>query len=247
MGHVTWGRTLSLTALLAALSGHATLAAQPVDRWPDPGRSAFWWIGGAAVVMAAAFDQATEQASIAHRSSTLGAVARAGNDLGSGRYLLPALGVSYLGGRLLQQPRFAEGVLHTAAAYALGNLVASVGKPLLGRHRPDTLGSPWRFHPLAREGAWHALPSAHTLHAFTIAGAVAEEARKPWVTAAAYGAATLVGWSRVYADEHWASDVALSAVAGAAIGHLSVRLLHGPRRRGPAQRATTPRLPEAHP
>jgi membrane-associated phospholipid phosphatase len=46
------------------------------------------------------------------------------------------------------------------------------------------------------------------------------------VTTLAYGAATLVAWSRVYRDEHWASDVAISSVMGAAIGHVTVRALH---------------------
>jgi membrane-associated phospholipid phosphatase len=72
--------------------------------------------------------------------------------------------------------------------------------------------------------AFHALrPHAH---AFTLAGAISEEANRPWVTVVAYSAATLVAWSRVYADEHWTSDVAISAVLGAAIGHGMVRFLH---------------------
>jgi membrane-associated phospholipid phosphatase len=122
-------------------------------------------------------------------------------------------------------------VLHVAAAYALGNVVAGIGKPVIGRHRPDTLGSPWRIRPFTIAGARHSFPSAHTLHAFTLAGAISEEAHQPWVTASAYGAAMLVGWSRVYSDEHWASDVVASAILGAAIGHVTVRYLHSRNRR----------------
>ena len=211
---------------MALLAVSAPASAQRAAFQPDPTGQSFWWIGGTLVSVAALSDAAFERTTLAHRSSTLDDFASAGNVLGSGRYLLPSLGLAYVVGRLGHQPRLADATLHATAAYALGNVVTSLGKPVLGRHRPDTTGSPWRFRPFAREGAWHSLPSAHTLHAFTLAGAISEEVHRPWVTVAAYGAAGLVAWSRVYRDEHWASDVALSSVIGAAIGHGAVRVLH---------------------
>jgi membrane-associated phospholipid phosphatase len=192
----------------------------------DPASPGFWWAGGALVAVAAASDARFEQFSLEHRSPMLDDLGSVGNVLGTGRYLIPAIGASYVLGRLTHRPHLTQGTLHTALAYALGNVVTSVGKPVLGRHRPDTTGSAWRFHPLATGGEWHSLPSAHTVHAFTLAAAISEEARRPWVTTLAYGAATLVAWSRVYRDEHWASDVAISSVMGAAIGHVTVRALH---------------------
>jgi membrane-associated phospholipid phosphatase len=209
----------SLVSVTPALAQHAASSL-------DPARSDFWWAGGVLVGIAALSDAALERSSLAHRSRTLDDLESAGNVLGSGRYLVPALAAGYLAGWLTHEPRVRDGALHAAAAYTLGNVVTSLGKPVLGRHRPDTTGSPWRFRPFAKTGAWHSLPSAHTLHAFTLAGAVSEEARRPWVTAVAYGAATIVAWSRVYRDEHWASDVALSSVVGAAIGHATVRVMH---------------------
>lgn len=197
---------------------------------------AIWWAAGAVLAGALAADASLERASLANRSPMLDNAARLGDALGAGRDLVPAIATGYLAGRLLARPRLADAALHTAVAYALGNVVASAGKPVIGRHRPDTTGSPWRFHPFAGRGSSHSWPSAHTLHAFTIAGAVAEEAGAGWATATAYGAATVVGWSRVYADEHWASDVVSSAVLGAVIGHTTVRVW---RARSKAQR--TPR------
>jgi len=228
MSALSTRRIRALTTLLVLSVGSAA-GAQQAESVLNAGRPEFWWIGGALVVAAAVSDAAVERASLAHRSATLDDFADAGNVLGAGRYLLPALGATYLTGRLANEPRMADGALHAAGAYALGNVLTSIGKPLVGRHRPDTTGSPWRFHAFAREGARHSWPSAHTLHAFTLAGVLAEEAHRPWVTAGVYGAATLVGWSRVYNDEHWASDVAVSAVLGAAIGHLTVRRLHARR------------------
>src|SRR5688572_15589094 len=205
----------------------ATRASGQTDRpRPDPAGAGFWWAGGALVAVAAASDARFERFSLAHRSPMLDDLGSAGNVLGTGRYLIPAMATGYLVGRLTHQPRVADATLHAAIAYTLGNVVVSVGKPVLGRHRPDTTGSAWRFRPFAKGGGWHSMPSAHTLHAFTLAAAISEEARRPWVTTLAYGAATLVAWSRVYRDEHWASDVAVSSVIGAAIGHATVRVLH---------------------
>ena len=232
-------------ALSTVLLCPATSSAQQLARLPDPARPAYWWVGGALVLAAIASDPALERASQANRSATLDDFARAGNALGAGRHLIPALGTSYLAGRLARMPRIADAALHAAAAYTVGNVVASIGKPALGRHRPDTVGSPWRFRLFARAGAWHSLPSAHTLHAFTLAGALSEEARQPWVTAATYGAAVLVAWSRVYENEHWASDVAASAVFGAAIGHASVRFLHARERQSRLRVQVAPRTGRA--
>jgi membrane-associated phospholipid phosphatase len=218
-------RALLIPALAAALFEPTWAVAQGSERGSGQGQSTYWWVG-AILVATAASDARLERTSLTHRSPTLDDLASAGNALGLGRHLIPALGASYLGGRLTHRPRIADGALHAAAAYVIGNVVVSVGKPLIGRHRPDTLGSPWRIRPFTVAGAWHSFPSAHTLHAFTLAGAISEEARQPWVTAAAYGAASVVAWSRVYADEHWASDVAASAVIGSAIGHVTVRRLH---------------------
>ena len=231
-------RSLVVVALAssAMVAGATRASGQQGRSRPDPASSSFWLAGGALVAAAAASDAQFERFSLEHRSPMLDDLGSAGNVLGTGRYLIPALGASYVLGRFTHHPHLAQGTLHTAVAYALGNVVTSAGKPLLGRHRPDTTGSAWRFRPLATGGEWHSLPSAHTVHAFTLAAAISEEARRPWVTTVAYGAATLVAWSRVYRDEHWASDVAISSVVGAAIGHATVRVLH-------ARAATTHRTP----
>ena len=226
---------VTVLASSAMVAGAARASGQTDRPRPDPASAGFWWAGGALVAVAAASDARFERFSLAHRSPMLDDLGSAGNVLGTGQYLIPAMATGYLVGRLTHQPRVADATLHAAIAYTLGNVVASVGKPVLGRHRPDTTGSAWRFRPFAKGGAWHSMPSAHTLHAFTLAAAISEEARRPWVTTLAYSAATLVAWSRVYRDEHWASDVAVSSVIGAAIGHATVRVLHA---RAAAKRRT---------
>ena len=127
--------------------------------------------------------------------------------------------------------------------------MTSVLKPLVGRARPPVEAGAYAFRAFAGTDARHAFPSGHATHAFALAAGVADEVRRPWLTAAAYGTAALVGWSRVHDDQHWASDV----VAGAAVGtaaSLSVgRWLRGGRVRhftvGPRVRTGRGRPPRA--
>ena len=189
---------------------------------------------GVAIVAAAAGDARIERWALAHRDPTLDRLGDAGNVLGSGRYLIPTLAVGWIGGRLSGRPSLQRAATHAIVAYTAGNVVVSLLKPAIGRHRPDSSGSQWRFRPFASAGDWHSLPSAHTLHAVTIAAALADDARQPALTAGAIGAGALVAWSRVYRDEHWTSDVLASAVIG--VG--AARLTRGLSRRLAARTGT---------
>jgi membrane-associated phospholipid phosphatase len=61
--------------------------------------------------------------------------------------------------------------------------------------------------------------------AFSFAAALAEETGAPWVAVLGYGSAAMVGWSRVYEDRHWTSDVVAGSLIGIAAGRGTVRFL----------------------
>ena len=56
------------------------------------------------------------------------------------------------------------------------------------------------------------------------------------VGAAAFAAAGVVAWSRVYDDQHWTSDVAASAIVGIAAAATTVRWLDARNRESNVQR-----------
>ena len=146
---------------------------------------------------------------------------------------------AYIVTRAVGRRRWSDAVLRVGLGYAAADALGSALKSSVGRHRPDTVGGPWRFKPFDTRHEWHSFPSSHTLHAFAIAAGVAEEAHHPWVAAVSYGTATLVGLQRVYRGAHWSSDVAASAVLAVAASKTTNRWL---RRREPADQSAGRKL-----
>jgi membrane-associated phospholipid phosphatase len=145
---------------------------------------------------------------------------------GRPQYALLLLGGTWTAGELARRGDVANAALHVTAALAAAGVANGALKYSVGRERPSTTADPLRFRPLNGHNRWQSFPSGHTVVVFSLASAVSEEARTPWVTALAYGGAAMVGWSRVYDDKHWASDVAAGALVGVLAGRSTVRLLH---------------------
>lgn len=145
---------------------------------------------------------------------------------GRPQYAAALLGGTWIVGELAGRGEVADAALHVGAALAAGGVLNGALKYSIGRERPSATANPHRFRPFAGQNRWQSFPSGHTVVAFSLASAVSEEARRPWVTALAYGGAAAVAWSRVYEDKHWASDVAAGALIGIVAGRGTVRLLH---------------------
>jgi membrane-associated phospholipid phosphatase len=198
-------------SLWIAVIGAPSMGAQARVR---PRSGAFWAVAGSALAAAALSDQRLRTFSIEHRSGIARTFADAGNEMGTGRNLIAALAVTYVGARLAHRRSTASAVLRISAGYAVSNAVVGILKPVVGRHRPDSTNDAWRFSPISARGEWHSFPSSHAVHAFSLATGVALASKRPWAAALGYSAATVVAWSRVYDDQHWASDVTSSAIIG---------------------------------
>ncbi len=94
---------------------------------------------------------------------------------------------------------------------ALTGIVTGLSKTVLGQARPKLDEGPvFRGPSLDRNYA--AMPSAHTAVSFAAAAYWAQ--RTPEAAPLFYGAAGLVGASRLILEEHWPSNVLLGAVLG---------------------------------
>ena len=93
-------------------------------------------------------------------------------------------------------------------------------KQLMRRRRPDRKGLFTAGRPRVRMPSSGSFPSGHTATVFAFATGVGREL--PWTRPPLYALAVLVGYSRVHAGVHFPIDVIGGALAGVAVGELTV-------------------------
>jgi membrane-associated phospholipid phosphatase len=152
--------------------------------------------------------------------------------------MLAAL-ATYGVGRLAGSHTTADVGLHTLEALVLTTSVSQVVRGVFGRSRPRvSLEDPFAFRPGSGFTGFEtrSFPSLHTAAAFATATALVGEirVRRPGAVKVAapllYTAALVPGLTRVYLDQHWASDIAAGAFVGALLGSRVVGYAHSHRR-----------------
>jgi membrane-associated phospholipid phosphatase len=126
-------------------------------------------------------------------------------------------------GRLADNERAARLGLHGMEALLIANVMTTTIKIGAGRARPrHDKDNPYNFKFMRGwlNSEYMSFPSGHSTTAFAAAAAVTAETAHWWpngkwiVGPLMFGGASMVGISRLYHNDHWASDV----MAGAAIG-----------------------------
>ena len=199
-------------ALLLGVFALGTIAVAPLDmqvakRLQDPG---------------------TQENRFLMRSATgLRILAEPGSLLaGAGLYAL---------GRSNGQRRVQSLGLHSVESILLADVLGGSIKLVAGRARPYVdIDNPADFQ-LFRGFSGHpyqSFPSGHTINAFAFASTVTRETQFWWphsawyVGTVMYGGASLMGMSRIYNNQHWASDVIAGAAIGTVIGLKVVKYTH---------------------
>jgi membrane-associated phospholipid phosphatase len=109
--------------------------------------------------------------------------------------------------------------LHASEAFIISGIVTGILKILIGRRRPYGGNSQLFFRPFQlTNNDYHSLPSGHTTVAFAISTVMAQYLRNISWKIFWYGSAGMVAASRIYHNQHWASDVFLGAAVGYFVG-----------------------------
>jgi hypothetical protein len=139
-------------------------------------------------------------------------------------------------GRLTHSSAATDIGKHTTESIVITSLISQAIRGPLGRTRPHVTADSNQYDFHAFKGftsfdnrAW---PSLHSATAFAAGSALVGEIRErhpsalPWAAPLIYAAASLPGLSRMYLDQHWASDVLAGDVIGAVIGSRLVHYAH---------------------
>jgi membrane-associated PAP2 superfamily phosphatase len=143
--------------------------------------------------------------------------------------------IGYGVGRLTHSRSIADVSLHTAEAVVLTSVMSQIIRGPVGRARPSVSPDD-QYHFQFGKGFTNfdnrAFPSLHSATGFAAATAINAEIheRNPdaswYVSPIAYGVAMIPGLTRMYLDQHWASDVVSGAFIGTLIGNRVVHYAH---------------------
>ncbi|MBP9120713.1 MAG: phosphatase PAP2 family protein [Ignavibacterium sp.] len=99
----------------------------------------------------------------------------------------------------------------------LATSITVITKTVVGRGRPYQQESQYFFNPFTFDNDYNSFPSGHTSLAFAYSTVMANEIDNFFWKIGWYSLAGLVGYARIYHNQHWFSDVLM----GAAIGYFS--------------------------
>jgi membrane-associated phospholipid phosphatase len=145
-------------------------------------------------------------------------------------------GTLYITGKIFKSRKIAELGLHGTEAILMANAITNTTKMIAGRARPfvhdDSASADFKLFRGFKGRDFQSFPSGHATTAFAAAAASTAESQNIWpghqllVGAVMFSGATLVGVSRMYDDQHWASDVAVAAMVGTFSGFKVVKFNH---------------------
>ena len=176
-------------------------------------------------VLAYTQDEKIQKYFINHQSAAAGQLSKyIFEPFGNGTGTSVIIGGLYVGGKLLNNNRLAGTSLTAAKAFIVSAACTQVVKQLTHRHRPyqDEIPDHANWEGPFADIHYTSFPSGHSTAAFSLATVFAMEYRNTlWVPVLAYTLAAGTAVSRLYDNDHWASDV----VIGSALGFVTGRFM----------------------
>ena len=145
---------------------------------------------------------------------------------------------TYAVGRLSHNATVTDVGAHLTESLVSTVVLEEVVRIALGRARPhESPDDAFNFSPFLglKRFEYRSFPSLHAAVAFATAATLSEEMRlrhvhaRKYLSPLLYAAATIPGFTRVYLDQHWSSDIVSGTVVGVLIGGAIVRYSHSRR------------------
>jgi membrane-associated phospholipid phosphatase len=157
------------------------------------------------------------------KGKTLDKATDAGNILGSPFLHIGLAAAVYGGGIIAGSPKYKELGEILGESVLLADATSFVLKEAIGRGRPFAADDRGSFRPFHFKNDYDSMPSMHTASSFAMASVLSAASENIFAKFAYYAAATFVGFSRMYQDKHWASDIVLGAAVGELCGRVVMR------------------------
>jgi membrane-associated phospholipid phosphatase len=157
------------------------------------------------------------------KSRTLGKATDGGDILGNPFFHVGVAASVYVGAIIADSPKYKELGEMLGESVLLADATTFVLKQAIGRGRPSAANDKSSFRPFQFNSDYDSMPSMHTSSSFAIASVLAATSESKLAKLAYYAAATFVGFSRIYKDKHWASDIVLGAAVGELCGQVVTR------------------------
>ncbi len=167
-------------------------------------------------------DLETERSFQAASNGQVNGAARDLSILGDGAVGSLLVGTAYLAGRWSGNDQLAEASSLSAEALLSAGLWSSVLKAVTARTRPsgNQVGQFFDYHPTPGQTVG-SFPSGHATGAFALATVFAGVySDHPWVGWLSYGAAGMIGLSRIALGRHFPSDVIVGGIIGNSFGRM---------------------------
>ena len=126
--------------------------------------------------------------------------------------------ISFYGyGLIADNSRIRKLAVKLTEATFLASSISLITKTVIGRGRPYKQDSQYYTNPFTFNNDYNSFPSGHTTLAFAYSTVMANEVDNVFWKIGWYTAAGLVGYARIYHNQHWFSDTLM----GAALGYFS--------------------------
>lgn len=194
------------------------------------------WLGFGAVVGGAGLlmlvDEPVQEFWANQNSKFLDRLERVGFHYGKPYSAFTATSVFYIGGAAFKNEWMRDTGLALGIGLLSGGLIQTFLKEAAGRTRPSAEKGAFEYDPFRGGVSYHSFPSGHVTVALGISYIIARRSEALGVKIVFYSLAGITAMSRMYANAHWSSDIALGGVLAVACGEAAVRFVEAHPRLG---------------